>query len=166
MQHKVSIKCPKSWHHQPSVQSSSCYLTLTLCMPSHNLTDMFPSSSQLSWWNICSIVNAFIVASRSQGRIAVKFIDLIFEWHDSSFLFWLIWQCEANSMLYLESIKNGHHQCFLSFFIPSFRLRLLVLSETIHLCHQDRSFLGLCQSLFFLWGCGSTMTPTIPFTSH
>lgn len=83
-------------------QSGLCYLTLTLCMASHNPTNMFSSSYWLSWWNSCSVVNGIIVASHSGGHIAVKCIDLFFEWHDSSLL------CNSSSvcmcLLYLKSI--------------------------------------------------------------
>lgn len=87
------LKSPKSWHHcvpskcvwqKETERSGPCYLTLTLCMASHNPTGMFASSYGLSWWNIWSVVNGFIVVFNNWGHIALKCIDLFFEWHDSS----------------------------------------------------------------------------------
>lgn len=87
LNHDITVCRPSEcvWQNKRE-QSSPCYLTLTPCMASHNPADVFSSSHWLSWWNICSVVNGFIVAKLSWGHIALKFIDLLFEWHDSSLL--------------------------------------------------------------------------------
>lgn len=122
-------------------RSGPCYLTLTPCMASHNPTDVFSSSYRLSWWNICSVVNGFIVSPRNWDHIAVKCIDLFFEWRHSSLL------CNSASVTVCTVSgvhKSGHHQWFYPFF-PSWT-SFFFLGWTIHLC-QDRSFSSLCQPL-------------------
>lgn len=122
-------------------------------MASHNPTDMFSSSYRLSWWNICSVVNGFIVAFRSGGQI-VKFIDLFFEWHNSSFSFdscnstvW-VWVCVSTvSGVY----KSGPHQWVLS--LLSVLDFFFFLNRTIDLCFRTE-----VSQVFVshpLWGCGS-----------
>ncbi len=120
-------------------QSSPCYLTLTLRRASHNPTDMFSLSYRLSWWNICSVVNGVIVASRSRGQIAVKFIDLFFEWHDSSFSF-----KSCNSMT-VSAVSKSIKVVIIYAFIPSFHLGLFFPKRNSHVGHHDWSFSSLCE---------------------
>lgn len=129
-------------------QRGPSYLTLTPRLASRNPKYVFSSSRWLSWWNICSVVNGVIVASRSWGVITVKFIDLC------SWMAWFIFtvqQCECVSVKVVAIAPSFH----LALFFPPVHEQFICVAAEV-----SRVFVR-----HFVCGCGSQTLNNDPHSS-